>query len=231
MTHYDDVIMPTGIGFGSVSTPATATDLVFAASGKRFARQRRAARIRRLDLDFTKPFDAALLDIDLREIAKIHEALDGPFNTFLARDWAHWNTSGQQGPVDGDPDALLRVATSDAPMRNTVTGLLVGDGSTTTFQLELHTTKGSATHARVITKPQSPIVAENDSIAKIEGVDFTVDYATGIVTWSPALGVGVVPKWGGAFYLKVAFVNDELPSTLGSPAHGSLSGVALVEVP
>jgi uncharacterized protein (TIGR02217 family) len=157
--------------------------------------------------------------LDIYIIKDIFRSIDGPFGSFLIRSWDDWNTTfGLMEP--GDESFITDV---DAPLKNTVTGLLTGDGSTTTFQMIKEYKGGSATanHPQEIYKPQvGSVQVAVDAAAKVEGVDYTVNYATGVVTFilgAPA--VATVPTYGAIFYEPVGFIDDELLQSLDFSNH------------
>ena len=221
MTQFDDVILPLTISIGSsTGGPLTSTDVLRTDSGFRKANQRWDQRLHRLNLKY-----GVRTDNDIAVIIRIFNAMAGPANSFLARDWADWNTTA------GSMADSSQITASDQPMQNTVTGGILGDGSTTTFTARKDYTEGSATHKRRIYKPQndSNIVVEVDGVEVFEGGDFTVDYSDGTFTFSVAPGASETVTWGGGFYIPVAFVSDDLLQMLDLPDIRSLPDILLLE--
>lgn len=219
MSHFDDAVMPTGVRLGSTGKLITSSQKNYTRPGYRKINQLWEQKLRRLSLQFRKG-DATFYQ--LREIA---EAMEGPTHSFLCRDWTDWNSGRRM-----DNDGLAYIAATDQPLKNTVTGLYVGDGSTKTFQMYKKYIKGAtAAHYRKIQKPQSTTLrGAVGGTGKTEGVDFTVAYATGIWTFTAAPGNGVAATWGGAFYTPVAFVDDNvLEQVIG--AGGSFDGTLELE--
>ena len=117
-----------------------------------------------------------------------------------------------------------------------------GDGSTKTFQLKKNYTIGSQTFSANVYKPiMAPAVdylgnALSSSLA-LTPAGYTVDPATGIVTYGTAPGVGVaIMVTAGDFHFPVRFDSDELPVEI-EESHVSadqlivsINGLALVEV-
>ncbi len=209
MAHYDDIILPLGMSLGSSIGPMTSTQQLITTSGKRKTNKRWTEHLQKFDVGFNVKSSP-----DIFVIIDIFQAVDGPFGSFLARAWNDWNTTaGLMEP--GDETFITNV---DEPLINTVTGLNLGDGSTTTFKMVREYTGSSATalHQRDITKPQNgSVVVAIDASAKTEGVDYTINYATGIVTFiSGAPGGAEVPTFGASFYVPVAFVDDEILSSV-----------------
>ena len=214
MAHYDDIILPLGMSLGSSIGPKTSTQQLITTSGKRKTNKRFVQHLTKFDIGYNVK---SMLDIYI--IKDIYKAVDGPFGSFLARPWDDWNTTfGLMEP--GDESFITDV---DEPLQNTVTGLLTGDGSTTTFQMVKEYKGGSATanHRRNITKPQSgSTVVAVDAVPQTLGVDFTINSATGVITFiSGAPANATLPTHGTSFYEPVGFMDDELLQTLDFSNH------------
>ena len=226
MAHYDNVILPLSLSFGTTTGPKTSTDVSFTDSGFRKANRRWSQHLRRFNLRY-----AVRRPEDVYTLLKLFEAVDGPANSFLLRDWNDWNTT--DGRM-GDQGAGF-ITAADQPLENTVTGGIVGDGTTLTYQALKRYTVGAASHSRTIKKPQSgTILVAVDAVAQTEGVDFTVDYATGIVTFASPPGAtgsptGVSVTWGGAFHVPVAFEGDEFIQSLDTHDASSVPDIRLIE--
>lgn len=204
MAHHDFELLPRTIAYGSVSGPETSADVITTSSGHRHTNLLWDQYLRRLTLSFNTrtPINAGI-------ILAVYEAV-GIVDTFNQRDHGDWNTT------DGDMrlrDAVGEgaITKDDQPMQNTVDLTLLGDGATTTFQLAKRRVKNTATHTRLIVKPQAtspvPLVAL-DGVLKATPADYSIDFTTGICTFTSAPGVGVVPTWGGAFFVKAAFMDS-----------------------
>lgn len=227
MAHYDDVILPTKLALGSGTGPTTSTDVVFVGSGYRYANSRWSQKLRRFNIGYNVRSLA-----DAYAILRIFEAVDGPGNSFLVRDWNDWNsTEGQMGPAGLDQATSL-----DQPLQNTADLSFLGDGTTTTFQIvKRYTVGATAAHTRTIKKPQSgTVLIAVDGVTQSEGGDYTVDYATGIVTFTVAPGASISPTavavtWGGGFYVPAAFAGDEFLTTLETFDGSAVPNIELVE--
>lgn len=89
-----------------------------------------------------------------------------------------------------------------------------GDGSQTVFPLYILYEFGSETHLRRIYRPVSPISLKVDGVAFPSG--YSVNYTTGIVTFSSAPAVDAVLTWTGEFNIPVRFdstFNTAMPAT------------------
>lgn len=206
MAHYDDVILPTYIEVGAETAPRRAVDVVYFDSGYRAANARWSQSLRTLTVSYINEPE------QIAPIIEIFEAVGGPLHSFLVRDWGDWNTTN--GSMNTSA-ALSDVTNLDQPMQNTTDETFLGDGSTTVFQLGKRSLVGTASHFRKTTKPQSGTVTiAVNGVAKTEGPDYTVDYATGLVDFASAPAASAVVTWGGAFYVPVAFANESLPTTI-----------------
>jgi len=78
-----------------------------------------------------------------------------------------------------------------------------GDASTTAFQVIQSWTVDGTTETRTITRPVSPLAVYKDGV--LQGSGYTVDYTTGIVTFTSAPGTGVEISVSGTFDVPVRF--------------------------
>lgn len=104
----------------------------------------------------------------------------------------------------------------------------VGDSSDTQFQLIKTYTSGSQTYTRPVYKP----VASTLSI-ELDGsptTAFTLDDATGVVTFDSAPGMGVVITATFEFDVPVRFDEDDLEIALQYVEAGSVPSIPIVEL-
>lgn len=105
----------------------------------------------------------------------------------------------------------------------------IGDGTQTEFQLVKRYISGADSHIRTITKPvQGSVAISLDSILQTDG--FTLDTATGIITFDspPASGVSVQADF--EFDVPVRFATDRLSSSLDDYGVYSVRDLPLIEV-
>jgi uncharacterized protein (TIGR02217 family) len=89
------------------------------------------------------------------------------------------------------------------------------DGSTASFQLQKVYTDTAATWIREIYKPeQGSVKVYKNSLLKTEGVHYTINYSTGVLTWTAGNFPvpGDVVEWEGRFYVAVRFAIKEIPA-------------------
>lgn len=233
MAHYDislnAEIAPFDISFGSSMGPMTSVDVVFVGSGYRFANSRWSQKLRKYALQFTSK------EIDvIYKIRRFWEAMDGPLNSFLIRDWADWNTTAGR-MAQGEQSYITA---TDQPLQNTADSTFLTDGFTTDFQAVKQYTPagaGGPTHTRTIKKIDTsftPVVALNG----VSQGGWTVDATTGVFSFagSPNPPFGGSPTaqaltWGGAFYVPVSFVANEFESVLRTLKTDGIATIELIE--
>lgn len=108
-----------------------------------------------------------------------------------------------------------------------------GTGSEDTFQLKKTYTTSTASSERTITKPvQGTVEIFVNSVLKTETTHYTIDYATGIVTFTggnePANGHEV--RWTGEFDVPVRFDVDQFSASQDSHNNISIPNLPIVEI-
>lgn len=87
-----------------------------------------------------------------------------------------------------------------------------GTGALTTFQLTLNDGDSSNAYNREIYKPKSgTILIYDNAVLKTETTHYTINYATGIVTFLVAPVAAHVLTWSGTFYVPVRYDVDAMP--------------------
>jgi uncharacterized protein (TIGR02217 family) len=211
MTAFHEVLFPLDIALKSAGGPQRRTDVVTLGSGREERNARWAHSRRRYDAGYgVKTFDA------LSQVVAFFEERRGRLYGFRWRDRLDYSSAA--------PDAAI-VATDQL--------IGTGDGTTTTFQLVK--TYGSlySPYQRPILKPEAGSVRVAVAAAEMEeGTAFTVDAATGVVTFQP----GFVPASGAAvtagflFDVPVRFDTDYLEVDLSAFAAGAIPKIPLVEI-
>jgi uncharacterized protein (TIGR02217 family) len=111
------------------------------------------------------------------EVRNAYRATGGGLDSFKFRDWSDYQATDEMFGT--------------------------GDGATTEFALFKNYTFGSETHSRRVYQPQSPIALKVDGVAFPAG--YSVDYTTGLVTFSVAPALDEVLTWTGDFDIPVRF--------------------------
>lgn len=102
-----------------------------------------------------------------------------------------------------------------------------GNGATTAFQITKTWTVGGQSQVRNITRPVSSFTVKKDGVTAVSG--YSIDYSTGILTFTVAPTNGVVVSVSGVYDIPVRF--DLALEAIG--IHGSLEQldtIHLVEV-
>lgn len=104
------------------------------------------------------------------------------------------------------------ITDTDQVCRNTVDDSLTGDGSTTTFQLVKTYTQGANSRQRDIKKPVSGtvVVAIDGTPQTASPLGWSVDTATGVITFSTAPTNGQVVTAGFEFDVPCRFESDQI---------------------
>lgn len=208
---FHDVRFPTSISRNAQGGPERRTDIVVLGSGFE-ERNSRWADSRR---SYNAGYGVKSLD-DLNAIIAFFEERRGRLYGFRWRDHADWKSC----PPQGVPSVLDQV-------------IGTGTGAQTAFQL-VKTYGGSfAPYTREIAKPVAGTVQiAVAGVTKSQGSDFTVDAASGVVTFLagaiPADGASVTA--GFEFDVPVRFDTDKLEINLSGFASGAIPNIPIVEV-
>jgi uncharacterized protein (TIGR02217 family) len=208
---FHETRFPTAISRGATGGPERRTDVVILGSGHE-ERNSRWANSRR---NYNARYGVTSLD-DLHAVIAFFEERRGRLYGFRWRDHADWKSCAPQA---------IPAATDQA--------IGTGNGATAGFQLKKTYGSLHAPWARDITKPvQGTVLIAVDGIAKSAGTHFTVDHATGIVTFLaghiPANGQTVTA--GFEFDVPVRFDADKLEVSLRGFTHGAIPNIPIVEI-
>lgn len=178
----DGVIFPKQISLGSAGGPDWPADIVTLASGYEERTTTWSAPLRNYDVSW------GVRDRDeLFEIIQLYHVMRGRLYGFRYLD-----------PVDNRSCWPLSIpAYTDQPLGT-------GDGATVAFQLtKTYSLAGASDMVRDINKPFGTILIGLDGVDTPAG--WTLDAATGIITFDVAPAIGVVMTWGGQFHVPVRF--------------------------
>lgn len=100
------------------------------------------------------------------------------------------------------------------------------DGVTTAFQITKTWTVGGQSQVRNITRPVSPLVVKLDGV--VTGSGYTIDYATGILTFSSATGTQEISV-SGLYDIPVRFESGFEATALASFLE-HIESLSLIEV-
>lgn len=225
MAHRNDVILPVKVRFGSTSGARFGVQQLFTASGYRHANQVWASPLRHLALTYKMSVR------DIYDILETFNALGGPFDTFLARDWSDWHTAADN---DMRLAGVSGTTALDAPLMNPNTDPITnqGDGSTKVFHTYKNYAKGAG--ASLDERIRHPVDDANFKVGVggvAQGGGFTLTENGGIVTFStaPSGSPDETLTWGGQFYRAVHFANDDIEQILNNLEVSSYNAVQLQE--
>lgn len=134
------------------------------------------------------------------------QARQGSAHTFPYKDWRDYASTadGATPSFLGSGGGALAVTNVDQPLTGVV------DGVNKTFQLVKQYVRGAIVRTRNITRPISGtvLISKNvgaGAVAQTIGVDCTVDYSTGLVTFAVAPAIGAVIRGGFEYYIHARF--------------------------
>ena len=204
---FHEVRFPDNISRGARGGPERRTQIVEMASGDEERNGSWADSRRRYDASYgIRKAD------DLAAVTAFFEARRGRLYGFRWKDWADYKS--------GLPSA--NTAANDQPIG-------IGTGAATSFQLVKLYTSGAQFWTRTITKPVAGTVAlALNGVTQITG--WTVNTATGVVTFAAAPAPGTTITAGFEFDVPVRFDTDTLDVTLDFERLGSITSIPLIEV-
>lgn len=199
---------PEQISYGSTFTTRKSTSVVMSQSGYE-SRNRLWSQSRKV---FDVGYGVRRLE-QLYEVIEYFEVVGGRADGFRFKDWSDYKSVS---PL-GTPTNLDLIFGT-------------GDGIETDFQLIKTYSKGALSYSRTIRKPVSgTILIAVDGTPVFEPAQWTLDYATGIVTFvSPPANTAVL-TWGGEFDVPVRFDSDDLDVTIDGFEAGNLT-IPVVEI-
>lgn len=208
---FHEVQFPTGLSYGSAGGPGWRTQIIELQSGAETRISRYSAPRREYNAR-----EAIKSDADLDALMEFFVARGGAANGFRFHDWRDHSTASDHRGAPASTDHQIGV----------------GDGSTQTFQLVKAYTSGSQTHTRTLTKPvASTTVVSLDDVTQASG--WSVNTATGVVTFTTAPGSGVIVKAGCEFDVPVRFgteIDVGFIVSQDSFDAGSVPDIPLIEI-
>jgi uncharacterized protein (TIGR02217 family) len=211
MPAFHEVLFPIDVALSGSGGPERRTEVVALASGHEERNARWAGSRRRYDAGYgVRTLDA------LHAVIAFFEERRGRLHGFRWRD----RVDHKSCPPSATPSP-------------TDQAIGTGDGSQTVFQLVKRYGGLVAPFDRTITKPIAGSVrVAVAGLEKLAGLDFSVDHATGLVTFLPGRTppAGAPLSAGFAFDVPVRFDSDELIIDLDSFAAGRIPHIPLIEI-
>jgi uncharacterized protein (TIGR02217 family) len=204
---FHEVRFPDDISRGARGGPERRTQVVELASGDE---ERNASWA-----DSRRRYDAAYgirRADDLVAVVAFFEARNGRLHGFRWKDWGDYKSGLPSAPITPIDQALG-----------------IGDGDTEAFQLVKRYESASQAWVRRTVKPVAGTVRV--ALAGAEQLSgWSVDAATGVVTFAVAPAAGVLVSAGFEFDVPVRFDTDRLDVTWDLDRLGSTASIPLVEV-
>lgn len=211
MGGFHEVLFPLDVSLAGSGGPRRRTDIVTLASGREERNARWAHSRRRYDAGY----GIATLDA-LHAVIAFFEERRGRLYGFRWRDRADWRSRApSQAPLP--TDQLLGT----------------GDGQRASYQLIKRYGAAHAPWDRTITKPVAGTVrVAVGGVEKLAGSQWTVDTATGLITFLPGAvpAAGLSVTAGFAFDVPVRFDTDELIIDHAAFVAGEIPRIPLIEI-
>jgi len=211
---FRNVPLPGNVSAGSDATPTFQVDIARAVSGNETRVGRRTNALRR----FSVPINLVGID-DVYAVITHFEIMEGPLHSFPYKDRLDFKSCA--------PDPI------NVPSSTDVT-LGTGDGATASFQCrKIYSTGGYDRYRTIYLPKQGTLLVAVDTVLKTETTHYTVNYETGVVTFTggniPTAGQAVTA--GFEFYCKVRYDMNDLQAVIETYRAGGTPSIALIEVP
>lgn len=206
---FHDIRFPTNVSFGSLGGPERRTEIVELTNGFEERNTPWSQSRRR--------YDAGLGLRSLDDVANaiaFFEAREGQLHAFRWKDWSDFKSSAPSAAISAE-DQLL----GD------------GDEERTDFQLIKSYGDGGGRYERVIAKPvHGTVLVALSGIPQHENVDYTVDYATGLISFNHAPDIRARVTAGFEFDVPVRFDTDRILTSVASFESGQVPDIPVIEV-
>ena len=205
---FHDVRFPTAISFGSTAGVERRTDIVTLVNGFEERNSPWAQSRRRYDAGI----GVRTLD-DLAEILSFFEARHAQLFGFRWKDWIdHKSCAPSETPASSDQ-------------------VLVPGENPNEFQLVRRYADAANEYVRAITKPViGSVLIAVDGANKVEGVDYSLDHATGVISFVVTPASNAIITAGFEFDVPVRFDTDTIDVNLGAFEAGEIPSIPIVEV-
>lgn len=207
--QFHEVRFPVALSFGSVGGPERRTDVVAISNGFEERNAPWAHSRRRYDAGVGM---RSLDDVEL--MIAFFEARFGQLYAFRWKDWSDFRSVKPSLDISAFDQIL---------------GL--GDDALTSFQLTKTYRSGDHEYVRPITKPVAGTIKVAVGPDELEeGVDFTLDTTTGLLSFETAPENGFPVTAGFEFDVPVRFDTDRIQTSVASFKAGDVPTVPIVEV-
>ena len=206
---FHEIRFPANLSFGSVGGPERRTEVVTLQNGHEERNTPWAHSRRRYDAGV----GLRSLD-DVEALIAFFEARRGRLHGFRWKDWSDYKSCLPSRV----PSALDQI-------------IGTGDGMTTVFRLQKTYRSGEQVYVRPVGKPVlgSVLVAVAQD-PRVEGLEFGVDPAAGLITFETAPALGTEISAGFEFDVPVRFDTDQIQTSVASFQAGDVPTVPILEV-
>ncbi|MFN3992134.1 MAG: TIGR02217 family protein [Tabrizicola flagellatus] len=206
---FHEIRFPANLSFGSVGGPERRTEIVTLANGFeerntpwQHSRRRYDAGVGLRSLN------------DVETLIAFFEARAGQLHGFRWKDWSDYKSCAPLSTPAPD-DQLVGI----------------GDGATTVFRLSKTYVSGLQSYTRPLLKPvEGTVLVAIEGDQKIEGLEFSVNSATGEVTFALPPDIGTRITAGFEFDVPVRFDTDTIQTSVASFQAGDVPTVPVVEI-
>lgn len=206
---FHEIRFPANLSFGSVGGPERRTEVVTLQNGHEERNTPWAHSRRRYDAGV----GLRSLD-DVEALIAFFEARRGRLHGFRWKDWSDYRSCLPSRA----PSALDQT-------------IGTGDGVTAVFRLQKTYRSGEQVYVRPVAKPvQGSVLVAVAQDPKVEGLEFEVDPATGLVTFETPPALGTEISAGFEFDVPVRFDTDQIQTSVASFQAGDVPSVPVVEV-
>ena len=210
MTSFHEVQFPLRLALGTSGGPSRRTDIVSLSNGRESRNSRWRDSRRRYDVG------SGLRSVsDLYEVLAFFEARAGQLYGFRFTD-----------PVD------FKSCAPDETISSADQRIGTGDGDNRVFQLKKTYGDAGGSSERAIAKPVAASVVIQVAGVPAADTDFTLDAATGKVTFKPAAtpANGAIVRAGFRFDVPVRFDIDRIEIDLNAFEAGRIPSIPLIEI-
>ncbi|MFT4013187.1 MAG: DUF2460 domain-containing protein [Paracoccus sp. (in: a-proteobacteria)] len=206
---FHEIRFPANLSFGSVGGPERRTEIVAMTNGHEERRSPWVHSRRRYDAGMgLRSMD------DIAALIDFFEARAGQLHGFRWKDWADCKSSAPSGEVSALDQHLGR-----------------GNGINRVFQLRKVYQSGPSRYWRPVQKPVAGTVTlAIGDVVQVEDADFSVDTASGEVTFTVPPDDGAPVTAGFEFDVPVRFDTDRIAVSVASFHAGDLPQVPVIEV-
>jgi uncharacterized protein (TIGR02217 family) len=202
MSFHDTAIFPETISKNSTRTVRWNTKVIKHEGGSRSAIPYWTEPLVQIDAS-----RGSIKTSDVADLVSFFRARIGATYGFRIRDW--WDyASNASGTLTNPGD--VAIGDEDQQTTRVSDGLAgVGNASDTQFQLVKRYVDGGYERIRPITKPISgTVMVSVDGSNSTEGSNHTIDYSTGIITFTTVPGVGETVEAGFEFHIPAALSQE-----------------------